>query len=166
MGLSGGGAEWRERAEADLLWYRQARDEAMDAQALLSTLRAPTCARWSFVGAAQSTPGNPTLVRAVAALPLAERAAAASCVVRAIDGWLWAPERRADDRLLVALLYGLHRPERRTLPEAAEALGIPCASDDEARWLAEHLDSLLAEIAAALRATRREGSRDGRTDAR
>lgn len=146
--------ELRARVESDLRWYRDACEEARDLALQLRTLRAPTAPRWSHINSQRGAPGDPTGMRAIRCSALTSRYRAAAWLARTLHAWLWAPERHEDDRLLLALVYGLHRPQCVTLAEAADALDIPCETEAEERAVQEHMDGLLLEVAVALRIVR------------
>lgn len=130
--------------------YREAVVEVAAVEEELASLRSPAHARWSQVGAARGRPGNPTQVRALRALELRGRHGRAAFLAHALDLWVWAPDRHPDDRLLLALVHGMHRPERLPLLDAARAVGIPCGTAEERGSLERHYCYLLAQVAQHL----------------
>lgn len=152
----------RLQVEEALLRYRASRAALDGYRELEEDCTAAPTARWSHVGATTGQPGNPTRGRALRLVRYREEHGdleRARREVAAIDGWLRGMHR--DDRLLVALVYGLEREERRSLHEACAALGIPHEDRDERRWVGEHVRDLLRALAAALGVEPARGARRG-----
>ena len=134
--------------EADLRSYRVACQEVAWLREREADLTAPTTAVLSHIGSATGQPGDPTYRRGVALARESGRAARAVALVERLDAW--RPTLHRDDRLLLSLLYSMDREEGCTLDDACLALGIPHATRDEQRWVAEHLRDLLVQAAGAL----------------
>ena len=140
----------RVRVQLALTHYRVAAQEAALASQRLGDIRVPSCARWSHIGATTGSPGNPTATRAVHALDVRHRHEAAAFLADVVGAWLWSPHRHPDDRLLLALVHGMHRQERVPLLDAASALRIPCRSASEVRAVERHYEVLLLSVGDAL----------------
>ncbi len=140
----------RVRVALALNHYRVAAQEAALAVQRLRDIRVPSCARWSHIGATTGSPGNPTATRAVQAWDVQRRHEASAFLSDVIGAWLWSPQTHPDDRLLLALVHGMHREERVTLLDAAAALGIPCRSAHEVQAVESHYDALLLSVGNAL----------------
>lgn len=141
----------RLQVEEALLRYRASRAALLGYRELEEDCTAAPAARWSHVGAISGQPGRPTQGRAIRLVRYREEHGdldRARREVAAIDRWLGDMHR--DDRLLVALVYGLEREERSSLHEACAALGIPHDDRDERRWVGEHVRDLLLALARGL----------------
>ncbi|MDE3095816.1 MAG: hypothetical protein KGK07_07430 [Chloroflexota bacterium] len=149
--------EAREVAEAALCQYRRMREDLGAYGELQEDCTAAPTARWSHIGSSRGQPGNPTRNRAVRLASFAEERGldGARRAVATVDAWRGRLHR--DDRIVVALVYGLERAERTTLEEACGALGIPYGDARERQAVGEHMRGLLADLAGALGASRRPG---------
>lgn len=135
----------RHEAEMDLLWYADAHLLLETLQIQLDDLVAPTCAKWSHIGATRGRPGNPTATRALKRDDLQRKVEPARRVVAWVSGWL--ATLAFEDRVLVTVRYGLADGDPAPLQHAAMAAGIPCEDEEQAAAVQARLDALLGQAA-------------------
>ena len=137
--------EDRHQAELDLLWYADALLLLETLQIQLDDLVAPTCAKWSHIGATRGRPGNPTATRALKRDDLHRKVEPARRVVAWVSGWV--ATLAFEDRVLVKVRYGLADGEPAPIQYAATAAGIPCEDEEQAAAVQARLDALMDQAA-------------------
>ncbi len=135
-------------AERDLSWYAEASLLLETIGDQLDDLLMPTCAKWSHIGATTGRPGNPTATRGLRRIDLGAKLGPARFVVAWVDGWL--DSLTAEDRMLVAILYGLRDGEQQVAEYAAQAVVTLFVGSSPIPDAAQRLQTLLA-LAAAFR---------------